>query len=116
MARVGAQPQADLANAALAQLVEHIIRNDGVVGSSPPSGTTFLMYFHKQIQSLPCEGLPLWWRSFASWTHFIPQAFDCRANDRSDLSLKTNGLQRLWPQTFPTGLCTVFRKLSATTC
>ena len=27
-------------HAALAQLVEHIIRNDGVVGSSPPSGTT----------------------------------------------------------------------------
>ena len=27
-------------NAALAQLVEHIIRNDGVVGSSPSSGTT----------------------------------------------------------------------------
>ncbi len=25
--------------AALAQLVEHIIRNDGVVGSSPISGT-----------------------------------------------------------------------------
>ena len=29
-----------LRDAALAQLVEHIIRNDGVVGSSPPSGTT----------------------------------------------------------------------------
>jgi hypothetical protein len=28
--------------AALAQLVEHIIRNDGVVGSSPSSGTTFV--------------------------------------------------------------------------
>jgi hypothetical protein len=27
-------------NAALAQLVEHIIRNDGVVGSSPSSGTS----------------------------------------------------------------------------
>src|SRR4029450_12633605 len=40
-ARVGAHPQAFPANAALAQLVEHIIRNDGVVGSSPPSGTTF---------------------------------------------------------------------------
>ena len=38
--RVGAHPQAVPANAALAQLVEHIIRNDGVVGSSPPSGTT----------------------------------------------------------------------------
>jgi peptidoglycan/LPS O-acetylase OafA/YrhL len=29
----------DPGRAALAQLVEHIIRNDGVVGSSPPSGT-----------------------------------------------------------------------------
>ena len=38
-ARVGALAQADR-QAALAQLVEHIIRNDGVVGSSPPSGTT----------------------------------------------------------------------------
>ena len=27
--------------AALAQLVEHIIRNDGVTGSSPVSGTNF---------------------------------------------------------------------------
>ncbi len=27
--------------AALAQLVEHIIRNDGVTGSSPVSGTSF---------------------------------------------------------------------------
>ena len=27
--------------AALAQLVEHIIRNDGVVGSNPIGGTTF---------------------------------------------------------------------------
>ena len=27
--------------AALAQLVEHIIRNDGVVGSNPISGTIF---------------------------------------------------------------------------
>lgn len=30
-----------LANAALAQLVEHIIRNDGVTCSSHVSGTTF---------------------------------------------------------------------------
>ena len=29
-------------DAAVAQLVEHVIRNDGVVGSSPISGTTFL--------------------------------------------------------------------------
>jgi hypothetical protein len=29
-------------HAALAQLVEHIIRNDGVTGSNPVSGTTFL--------------------------------------------------------------------------
>gem|GEM_PF-4153065 len=28
------------AHAALAQLVEHIIRNDGATGSSPVSGTT----------------------------------------------------------------------------
>ena len=27
-------------NAALAQLVEHLIRNEGVTGSSPVSGTT----------------------------------------------------------------------------
>jgi hypothetical protein len=29
--------------AALAQLVEHIIRNDGVVGSNPISGTSYLL-------------------------------------------------------------------------
>ena len=40
IARVGALSQPS-GQAALAQLVEHIIRNDGVVGSSPPSGTTF---------------------------------------------------------------------------
>ena len=28
--------------AAVAQLVEHVIRNDGVVGSSPISGTIFI--------------------------------------------------------------------------
>lgn len=28
-------------NAAVAQMVEHVIRNDGVVGSSPISGTNF---------------------------------------------------------------------------
>ncbi len=28
----------------LAQLVEHIIRNDGVVGSNPIVGTTFLIF------------------------------------------------------------------------
>ena len=31
-----------VSNAALAQVVEHIIRNDGVRGSSPLSGTSFL--------------------------------------------------------------------------
>lgn len=30
----------DRAGAAVAQMVEHVIRNDGVVGSSPISGTT----------------------------------------------------------------------------
>lgn len=30
-----------LVDAAVAQLVEHVIRNDGVGGSSPFSGTTF---------------------------------------------------------------------------
>ncbi len=30
------------AGAAVAQLVEHVIRNDGVGGSSPFSGTSFL--------------------------------------------------------------------------
>jgi hypothetical protein len=30
-------------NAALAQSVEHIIRNDGVVGSNPISGTSFIV-------------------------------------------------------------------------
>jgi hypothetical protein len=34
-------PHSRESNAALAQLVEHIIRNDGVAGSSPASGTTF---------------------------------------------------------------------------
>jgi hypothetical protein len=32
-------------NAALAQVVEHIIRNDGVRGSSPLSGTTHFLIF-----------------------------------------------------------------------
>ena len=32
-----------IANAALAQLVEHIIRNDGVRGSNPLSGTIALI-------------------------------------------------------------------------
>lgn len=40
--------------AALAQPVEHIIRNDGVTGSSPVSGTTT---FSRQIQRLKPKGL-----------------------------------------------------------
>jgi hypothetical protein len=32
----------DIWKAALAQLVEHVIRNDGVAGSSPACGTSFL--------------------------------------------------------------------------
>jgi hypothetical protein len=31
--------------AALAQLVEHLIRNEGVGGSNPSSGTTYLSVF-----------------------------------------------------------------------
>ena len=38
-----------MADAALAQLVEHRIRNAGVTGSSPVSGTTYFMA-HKQRQ------------------------------------------------------------------
>ena len=34
-----------LTGAGVAQLVEHVIRNDGVVGSSPISGSTFLFRF-----------------------------------------------------------------------
>ena len=58
------------ANAALAQLVEHIIRNDGVVGSSPPSGTT---PFTSKFRAFLAKALPLWWRFFAFRTHIIPQ-------------------------------------------
>jgi hypothetical protein len=36
-----------LFDAALAQLVEHLIRNEGVGGSNPSSGTSFLSYFHR---------------------------------------------------------------------
>lgn len=35
--------------AAVAQLVEHVIRNDGVVGSSPISGTSFSSQFARRI-------------------------------------------------------------------
>ncbi len=41
--------------AALAQLVEHIIRNDGVTGSNPVSGT---MLFSRQSCDLQRNGLP----------------------------------------------------------
>ena len=42
--------------AALAQLVEHIIRNDGVTGSSPVSGTTTLSS-RMSAECLADEGL-----------------------------------------------------------
>ncbi len=38
--------------AALAQLVEHLIRNEGVVGSNPTSGTTPLSSMFADIQSI----------------------------------------------------------------
>src|SRR6185437_8552090 len=38
--RQGHRPGADLSVAAIAQLVEHVIRNDGVGGSSPSCGTS----------------------------------------------------------------------------
>jgi hypothetical protein len=34
-------------------LVEHIIRNDGVAGSSPASGTSFLAKNHEPLDDLP---------------------------------------------------------------
>ena len=37
-------PQA-MPSAALAQLVEHVIRNDGVVGSNPISGTISFIFW-----------------------------------------------------------------------
>ncbi len=40
-------------SAALAQLVEHIIRNDGVTGSSPVSGTTT---FRRKTRNLLRKG------------------------------------------------------------
>ena len=43
-------------NAALAQLVEHIIRNDGVVGSSPSSGTSLRQSFGRQAGLWATEG------------------------------------------------------------
>ena len=42
-------------NAALAQLVEHIIRNDGVTCSSHVSGTTTFLYVPKMVfAGRPC--------------------------------------------------------------
>ena len=38
-------------DAALAQLVEHIIRNDGVVGSNPIGGTIFPIHFNQKSTS-----------------------------------------------------------------
>jgi hypothetical protein len=35
-------PEAPAWSAAIAQLVEHVIRNDGVTGSNPVCGTSFL--------------------------------------------------------------------------
>jgi hypothetical protein len=42
----GPSPRAAFWFAALAQLVEHVIRNDGVTGSSPVCGTSDLSLFH----------------------------------------------------------------------
>ena len=43
--------------AALAQLVEHIIRNDGVTGSSPVSGTIFLFANGREWLQKPLKSL-----------------------------------------------------------
>src|SRR5690606_25791114 len=50
-------------DAALAQSVEHIIRNDGVVSSSLTSGTTRPPIFGRV---LPCRGSPRVFRRLAS--------------------------------------------------
>ena len=42
-------------HAALAQLVEHRIRNAGVTGSSPVSGTTFFMFVQQGNARGSCE-------------------------------------------------------------
>jgi hypothetical protein len=39
--------------AALAQVVEHIIRNDGVAGSSPASGTIILLGNYNTLKFAP---------------------------------------------------------------
>jgi hypothetical protein len=38
--------------AAIAQLVEHVIRNDGVTGSSPVCGTTPVQTLHRFLRDL----------------------------------------------------------------
>ncbi len=53
--------------AALAQLVEHIIRNDGVTGSNPVSGTTTST---KKIRNIRRKGLPQMTVNLSFWRHF----------------------------------------------
>ena len=53
-----------LRKAALAQLVEHIIRNDGVVGSSPSSGTS---PFTRHSRNIHAEARPI---GSADWVRF----------------------------------------------
>jgi hypothetical protein len=49
--RFGRLPEASVRSAAIAQLVEHVIRNDGVTGSSPVCGTG---YDYAAVGSLVC--------------------------------------------------------------
>ena len=44
--------------AAVAQLVEHIIRNDGVGGSNPFSGTTLISVVSMKCNALTGKGIP----------------------------------------------------------
>ena len=52
---IAAGPQRDYwpgRSAALAQLVEHIIRNDGATGSSPVSGTTYFSLLYQYLMRI----------------------------------------------------------------
>ena len=76
------QPQGRQICAALAQLVEHIIRNDGVTGSSPVSGTTsfslVLLPFteHSALEALALIARPVFAGAFVSF-HDMTKADGC---------------------------------------
>ena len=93
----GSAPERCAWSAAIAQLVEHVIRNDGVTGSSPVCGTSLFNHFRplrRISEEAPCRHCvckPIAAVGVSSWMTPTPSAFSSRSPARRLCSSRRDG-------------------------